>query len=120
MNILILKARTFIYSTVLSPGTIAASLASLDYLGNNCEILEELWGNIRLLKTGLTDLGYKLVPSQSAIIPIMIGNERDPMELSTGLLEDILKENHNEIAALIIEPLVLVEPERCSLVNMKM
>ncbi|WP_239559044.1 8-amino-7-oxononanoate synthase [Sporohalobacter salinus] len=82
------KARSFIYSTALAPGTIAASLASLQYLQDNPQILTTLWRNIKLLKSGLQDLGYQLLPSNSAIIPIMIGDEEETMKLSRGLLEE--------------------------------
>ncbi|GAB6138684.1 8-amino-7-oxononanoate synthase [Halanaerobaculum tunisiense] len=82
------KARSFIYSTALAPGTIAASLASLQYLQDNPQVLERLWRNIELLKTGLQDLGYHLLPSNSAIIPIMIGDQEETMKLSRGLLEE--------------------------------
>lgn len=82
------KARPFIYSTALAPGTIAAGLASLQYLRGNPQILRRLWRNIDLLKFGLKDLGYRLLSSDSAIIPILIGNEEKTMEVSQKLLEE--------------------------------
>ncbi|GAB6099349.1 8-amino-7-oxononanoate synthase [Halanaerocella petrolearia] len=88
IDLLCNKARSFIYSTALAPGTIAASLASLQYLQDNPQVLERLWRNIKLLKTGLQDLGYQLLPSNSAIIPIMIGDEEETMKLSRSLLEE--------------------------------
>jgi len=80
------KARSFIYSTALAPATIAASLASLRYLQSHPELLKNLWRNINLLKDGLEDSGYELLPSNSAIIPIMIGDREKTMELSKALL----------------------------------
>jgi len=82
------KARSFIYSTALAPATIAASLASLRYLQSHPELLNNLWRNINLLKDGLEDLGYELLSSNSAIIPIMIGNTEQTMRLSKSLLEE--------------------------------
>ena len=80
------KARSFIYSTALAPATIAASLASLRYLQSHPELFKNLWRNVNLLKDGLEDLGYELLPSNSAIIPIMIGDREKTMELSKALL----------------------------------
>lgn len=80
------KARSFIYSTALAPATIAASLASLRYLQSHPELFKNLWRNVNLLKDGLEDLGYELLPSNSAIIPIMIGNREKTIELSKALL----------------------------------
>ncbi len=82
------KARSFIYSTALAPSAIEAGLSSLQYLYNNPQILRRLWRNINLLKSGLKDLGYQLLPSNSPIIPIMIGDEEETIELSHRLLEE--------------------------------
>jgi len=82
------KARSFIYSTALAPGTIVASLASLRYLKNHPEIITTLWEKIDLLKSGLDSLGYDLAPSNSAIIPIIIGDKEETMKLSAGLLKE--------------------------------
>jgi len=81
------KARSFIYSTALAPATIMAGLAAGTYLEENPQLLDQLWDNIKLLTTGLKELGYQLVPSHSAIIPIMIGDENKTVELSKELLE---------------------------------
>ncbi|MCK8827445.1 8-amino-7-oxononanoate synthase [Natroniella acetigena] len=82
------QARSFIYSTALAPGTIAAALSALDYLESNSDLIIELRKNIRLLKDGLKKLGYQVLDSQSAIIPIMIGSSQQTMQLSSRLLEE--------------------------------
>jgi predicted pyridoxal phosphate-dependent acyltransferase len=82
------KARAFIYSTALAPATIGASLASLNYLQSHPELIKKLWRNIKLLKDGLEDLGYDLLPSNSAIIPIMIGDTEKTMKLSKSLVKE--------------------------------
>ncbi|WP_027338855.1 8-amino-7-oxononanoate synthase [Halonatronum saccharophilum] len=82
------KSRSFVYSTALSPSTIGGSLASLRYLTEHPEIIEKLWNNIKFLKSGLEDLGYDLLPSNSAIIPIIIGDAKRATSLSKALLEE--------------------------------
>ncbi len=81
------KARPFIYSTALSPVTIEAALAALRYLQDNPQIVKNLWDNINFLKEGLKDLGYSLLPSQSAIVPIVIGDKMRAMAISDELFE---------------------------------
>ncbi|MGM0472358.1 MAG: 8-amino-7-oxononanoate synthase [Bacillota bacterium] len=79
------KARSFIYSTALAPSVVATSLAALNYLDQHSELVDQLWTKIEYLKSGLDELGYQLLPSQSAIIPILIGGEAKTMKLSKRL-----------------------------------
>ena len=88
IELLLNKARPFIYSTALAPATIAASLAALDYLSNNPHRVQKLHKNIKFLKSGLVELGYQVVESNSAIIPIMIGKKEQALNLSAKLLEE--------------------------------
>jgi len=82
------KARSFIYSTALAPGTIASSLTAINYLEQHQQLVSELHTNINFLKSSLEELGYQLLDSSSAIIPIMIGSEKKALQLSQQLLDE--------------------------------
>ena len=73
IDLLINRARTFIYSTGLPPAVIGASLAAIRIVRQQPELRHDLFARVDFFKealrdNGLTDLG----PSQ--IVPILIGD----------------------------------------------
>ncbi|RDY25807.1 8-amino-7-oxononanoate synthase [Romboutsia weinsteinii] len=81
------KARSFIFSTALSPAVINGSIASLDIIENNTNIVEKLEDNISYLRLGLKKIGFN-VTCESPIIPIPIGQEEIALKFSERLLEE--------------------------------
>jgi glycine C-acetyltransferase/8-amino-7-oxononanoate synthase len=74
INYLINTSRSFIFTTAPSPGSAAAVTAALRVLQREPERRARLWANRDRLFSGLTQLGFKLSPSVSPIIPILVGN----------------------------------------------
>jgi glycine C-acetyltransferase len=68
-------SREFIFSTSLPPSVIAGVSAAIKVIKEEPELLQNLWRNINYIKTGLINSGFNISNSQSAIIPIMIGDE---------------------------------------------
>ncbi|MBN2088439.1 pyridoxal phosphate-dependent aminotransferase family protein [candidate division KSB1 bacterium] len=68
-------ARAFIFSASPAPASIASVLAALDILEKEPERVEMLWKNIRKMKQGFIDLGYSIGKSESAVIPLEIGED---------------------------------------------
>ena len=81
------KARSFIFSTSLSPAVINGAIASLDILENDNSLVEKLQSNVSYLCKGLRDIGFD-INSESPIIPIIIGEEHKAMDFSKSLLEE--------------------------------
>ena len=54
------------------PKTIAAGL---DVIENEPELRSSLWSNIRYFKENLLDLGFNIGNSETAIFPIIIGDD---------------------------------------------
>jgi len=78
------KARSFIYTTALPPSICAASLAALEIIENQPELISKLWQNIEFFSHRLSSL----VPCpSSAIIPILIGELDKTMEISNKLFD---------------------------------
>ncbi|HXX58418.1 MAG TPA: 8-amino-7-oxononanoate synthase, partial [Thermodesulfovibrionales bacterium] len=66
------SARSFIFSTALPPGIVAASLKALEVLGKGTDRLEKLWENRNRLVTALGKTGYH-TESKTPIIPLRVG-----------------------------------------------
>lgn len=80
------KSRPFFYSTGLPPATLAASLEALKIIASEPEHRRRLAENTAHLKEGLLEAGLEILPSDSAILPIMVGPAHKAVELSARIL----------------------------------
>ena len=75
IDYLINKSRPFIFSTALSPATIASANKALILLkDNNEEYLNNLNENTKLMRKLLSNAGLNIVEGETPIIPIIIGS----------------------------------------------
>lgn len=81
------RARTFIFTTATPPLIAASTLAALDVIEQESWRQIKLQQHIQRLRTALTEQGWDLLPSQSAIQPIIIGSAENALALSQKLLE---------------------------------
>lgn len=90
-ELMINRARSFIYTTGLPPAVIGAAIGSLNILKANPNLGQILLQNAEFFRLKLKEAGLKTGPSESQIIPIMIGNPAKTLELSKELAaRDIL------------------------------
>jgi len=62
-----------IFSAALPPANTAGVLAALELLIDEPERREALWKNTHRLQEGLKSLGFDIGPSQTPIVPVLIG-----------------------------------------------
>ncbi len=84
---LIQKARSLVFTTGLPPAVVAASTAALRIARTEPERGAALWRNVRALREGLAEIGFSLGPSQSQILPILVGDDRKTMSACRFLLK---------------------------------
>lgn len=87
INYLKSRARTFVYTTATPPLIAAATLAALDVIAKEPWRQLKLQQHIGRLRSALMGQGWQLLPSQSAIQPIIVGSAEDTLALSAKLLE---------------------------------
>lgn len=75
----------FIYTTALPPSVIGALDAALDLIPEMEEERKRLIETIVTFKAELAQLGFETGPSDSQIIPIIIGDENETIELSNHM-----------------------------------
>ena len=85
IDYLLNTARGFIFSTSLPPAVIAASLAALNIAGRGDNLRGQLKENTRLLSEGLKEQGWNMLPIESHIIPVIIGETDMTMKISERL-----------------------------------
>ena len=104
------RARPFLFSSALNPGEAAAIMKSIEIMERDDSLLKKLWKNSNDLKKGLRDLGYNTGSSKTPITPVIVGNEKKALELSTMLYNE-----ENLFASPIVYPTVQLGTARIRL-----
>jgi 8-amino-7-oxononanoate synthase len=78
------RARTFVYTTALTPAAVAAAGAALDLLAAEPERREALAANVEHLRTGLRALGFR-VGGDTHILPVMISDNTRALAFADAL-----------------------------------
>jgi 8-amino-7-oxononanoate synthase len=73
INYLRHHSRPLIFTASLPPSNTAGVLAALEVLQEDTERREQLWVNTRRLQDGFRALGFDTGPSETPIVPILIG-----------------------------------------------
>ena len=88
---LIQFGRTYTYTTALPPHVAATSLAAVQMIANQPSLQTKLTDNIQFFKTELSKaapaVAARLLPSDTAIQPMLMGDEEAALEASSLLRE---------------------------------
>jgi glycine C-acetyltransferase len=87
IELLVNRARPFIYSTSLPPPVLGASLAAVDLVEKDRSLRDSLWSNVRFAKQELASLGLGKEAAESPIFPIVIGDPEKTLQAATALDE---------------------------------
>ncbi len=88
IDTLIQKSRTMLFSNALPPTVACSALAAIEELLAHPELLAKQRDNIRYFRERLSALGYKPLPGESAIIPIIVGETAFAIKMSELLLKE--------------------------------
>ena len=78
-------ANSYVFAANIPAGVAAGLIASIDVIESEPERIERLWTNIRMLRDLLVQAGFDLESSESAILPIVVGDERKAMEMGRAV-----------------------------------
>ncbi|MEW6740264.1 MAG: pyridoxal phosphate-dependent aminotransferase family protein [Nitrospirota bacterium] len=81
-------ARALIFSASPPPASIAAVSAAVDIIENEPERIERLWKNTQKMLKGFKELGFDLGPSETPIIPIIVGEDETAFKFVMMLQEE--------------------------------
>jgi glycine C-acetyltransferase len=82
------RARPFLFSTALTPGTAGACIEAVNILTESTELNDRLWENANYFKNGLKNLGFNIGKSETPITPCIIGDETKTQLLSKKLFDE--------------------------------
>lgn len=80
-------ARSFIYTTALSPAAVAAARVAVDVVRSEPERRQRLWDHATMMRSRLADCGFRLGPTRSPILPLLVGDDARALSLSAELLK---------------------------------
>ncbi len=86
IELLINRARGFMFTTGLPPATLAAATAALEVMRASPELRHRLLFHACRLKTALVALGYTLLPSETQILPVVLGSPERATSVARALL----------------------------------
>ncbi len=89
-DLLINRARSFIFSTSLPPSVLAASLAAVELVQTpeGDRLREQLCSNTIFFRNSLTEAGFSIPDGSAQIVPIVIGSADTTMHFSNALLAE--------------------------------
>ncbi len=82
------RVRSYIFDTSLPAPSLAASIAAIDIIEGEPWRRAHLWKLITRFKGELTALGLRIPPSDSAVVPVLIGEAGLALRFSRVLREE--------------------------------
>ncbi len=81
-------SRPLIFSASPPPASVAAVSAAIDIIMAEPERRSRLWENTRKMKKGFGNLGFDTGPSETPIIPVIVGEDQKAFQMGRGLHEE--------------------------------
>lgn len=80
------RSRPYLFSNTLAPVIAATSIKVLELLESSHELANKLHENSLYFRTGMEKLGFKLIPGEHPIIPVMLGDAKLAKTMADALL----------------------------------
>ena len=82
------RSRPYLFSNTLAPMIAAATLRALDIIRNGDDLRKTLQKNGEYFRNEMSGLGFKLVPGEHPIIPVMLGDALVAEKMAARMLEE--------------------------------
>jgi glycine C-acetyltransferase len=82
------RSRPQLFSNALPPTVAASALASIEFLNAHPERVRQLRENADYFRGQITEAGFKPLPGETPIVPIIVGETATAIQMSDMLLEE--------------------------------
>lgn len=82
------RSRPYLFSNTLAPVIAATSIKVLDLLESSHELIQKVHDNSLYFRKNMTELGFKLIPGEHPIIPVMLGDAKLAKTMADELLHE--------------------------------
>ncbi|MFQ6108244.1 MAG: aminotransferase class I/II-fold pyridoxal phosphate-dependent enzyme [Candidatus Aminicenantales bacterium] len=79
------NARPYLFTASLPPSVVMTVLASLQILKDSPDLINQLRRNVRFLRKNLSRLHFRLEPTETPIIPVLIGDDKKTLRMAVEL-----------------------------------
>ena len=87
-DLLTQRSRPQLFSNALPPTVAASALAAVRFLESNPERVQKLRDNTAWFRAAITEAGFKPLPGDTPIVPIIIGDTAAAIAMSDALLAE--------------------------------
>jgi glycine C-acetyltransferase len=82
------RSRPYLFSNTLAPVIAATSIKVLDLLENSHELIHRVHENSAYFRKGMEQHGFKMIPGEHPIIPVMLGDAKLAKTMADELLNE--------------------------------
>jgi glycine C-acetyltransferase len=82
------RSRPYLFSNALPPAVVGASIKAIELAEKGDDLRDRLFDNARRFRAAMTAAGFKLLPGEHPIIPVMLGEAKLAQELAARLFEE--------------------------------
>ncbi len=82
------RSRPYLFSNTLAPVIAATSVAVLDLIESAGDLRARLFANAARFRAGMTKAGFRLVPGEHPIVPVMLGDAKLASAMADRLLAE--------------------------------
>lgn len=82
------RSRPQLFSNALPPTVAGSALAAIHYLEQHPELITRLHDNARYFRERLRALGFKPLPGETPIVPVILGDTAKAVRMSALLLDE--------------------------------
>lgn len=82
------RARPYLFSNALTPALLGATLKTLDIVKKGDALRAQLFRNAKRFRDGMAKAGFKLLPGEHPIIPVMLGDARLAQDMAATLMDE--------------------------------
>ncbi len=82
------RSRPQLFSNALPPTVAASALGAIQHLEHNPQLVRQLHDNTRYFRSALLEAGFKPLPGETPIVPIIVGETATAIKMSDMLLDE--------------------------------
>ncbi|QDT44755.1 2-amino-3-ketobutyrate coenzyme A ligase [Gimesia alba] len=81
------RSRPYLFSNSVAPSIVTASIKAIDLLTESTTLRDKLEANTKHFRTGISQVGFDVLPGEHPIVPIMLGDAALAAKVADALLQ---------------------------------
>jgi len=82
------RSRPYLFSNSLAPAIVTASIATIDMLSKNSDLIDSLNYNTKKFRNGMVDAGFEIKDGSHPIVPVMLYDAKLAQSVAKDLLDE--------------------------------